>query len=279
MAWTSGSSNRKARLEWLDGWVLTIVLTILIASAVFIAALYAFDDAKANLGSALVQGAIEILFVGLIGGLLTGAVKAQLARQEEERKRLAAQQEEQRRLDDYRVRQLLDIVGAYNEAKAVRRALRACGFGQPGPRTFASWQVEEFRRQMLLLSNAELSMEKSKRALRFNLGLLLRREGLENALRGVEEYLQTVTDEWEAKTLELAADDVDIQTDFKALFGFLAGDEEDEDGTFKREVSSRMRYIQDCIRIDIAKQAKAEREELPEPERPEPVRRRSEASA
>jgi hypothetical protein len=248
-----------------------MVLTIVIAAVVFILALFAFEDAKRNLGSALVQGAIDILFVGLVGGLLTWAVKDQLARQDEERKRHAAEQAEERRLDDYRLRQLLDIVGAYNEAKAVRRALRACGFGQPGPQTLAPWQVEEFRRQMLKLSNAELAIEKSKRALRFNLGRLTQRQALEDALRGVEQNLQNVTDEWEDKTLQLSTNPVDISADYESLFGFLAGDEEDEDGPFKRQVSSRMRFIQDCIRIDIATHAKAEPEELPEPERPEPV--------
>jgi hypothetical protein len=207
----------------------------------------------------VVRSAIGVILVGILGSMLTFVIRQH-----------SASQEEDRRLDEYRMRQLLDLVGAYNETKAVRRALRAAGFAEAGMRSFAPWQADEFRRQMALLSGAELAMEKTKRELRANLGRLTRLDEINNALLAVEDYLQTIIKEWEGGAVRVAIEPVDTRAALPNLSGFLLGAEEEDKATFRLFVSTRMRFIQDCIRLDMAKGEKSPQRKLQDPEPPEP---------
>lgn len=273
-------------------WILLIVATVVVALGVLVIAYLAFEDARSGFGSALVGGAIEIVFVGLLGGILAAAIKEETGRQEESRRiqadalaqkrreqaerlaqlrrdQVAALQEEQR-LNQERLRVLLDVVTAYHMVKAVRRALRAAGFNT-SPTSFEQWQIEEFRSQMAVLSTAELAVEKTNRELRANVGLLTRLDGITDALKGVEDYLVTIIQEWESQTVRLSTQSVEIKTALPQLAGFLAGKEEGSNATFPRFVSSRMRFVHDCIRLDIATKSMDPARDLPEPEEFDPA--------
>jgi hypothetical protein len=218
-------------------------------------------DARAGdeVAPEIVRSAIGVILVGILGSLLTIVIRQH-----------ATIQEEDRRLDEYRIRQLLDIVRAYNEAKAARRALRAAGFNRSGPQSLAAWQVDEYRHQMAAVSTAELAMEKTKRELRANLGRLTRLEEVRDALRQVEDYLQTIIKEWEESSVRLDDALIDVGTTLPNLSGFVAGGEEDGTATFKGSVASRMRFIQDCIRLDMANHEKAAHLPPFDPERLDP---------
>lgn len=230
-------------------WYLIVVAAVLAAIAVLVASLAAFEDARNGLGRALVGGALEIAFVGLIGGVLTNAIKEQLAQQEDRRRQQAAALEEHRRINEYRMRLLLDVVAAYHRVKHARRSLRAAGFEQPSGAQLEQWQIVVYWDQLSEITEAELALGKIERELKVDLGQLTERAAIRAHVAAAADYLDEIIEGWEARAVGVAQGDVAAVTAQETLARLLSHDKGAT--SFIGGISAHMDAIELAIRTDM----------------------------
>lgn len=221
-------------------WPIVVVVVLgFFVALLFIIAWIASDKVKGDLWSAVAGSAIDLVFIGFIGGLLTLAIQMQLD-----------EQEDLRRLNDYRLRLLLDVVGAYNRTKGARRALRAAGFSEPKARKFQPWQIDQFRIQLAEINEAQLAIEKIGRELDVDLGELTDLQAIRDKITAVDKYLGRIIEGWEANGERLASGDKAALASQSTLAGFLKH-KLDAGATFDAEMRERMNFIENSIRTDM----------------------------
>jgi hypothetical protein len=249
-----------------DAWLLMVILAAAAAVAVFLAALYFSDAAQKELGPALMSGALEIAFVGVLGGLLTGQIKNQLDRQQNERKAQLEREAERardqrafiertRRLNEYRLRLLLDLVSAYHQVKAARRALRAAGFSRVRDGTLTPWQIAEYHRQIAGINGAQLQFQKLYRELGVDVGALSNLNKIRADVEHAKDYLDTILDGWEESGAAVSEGSVEAVRAQSALAEFLM--HEGAGGAFKQGVSVEIEDVEEWIREDIRRSNQA----------------------
>jgi hypothetical protein len=134
----------------------------------------------------IAKAGAQLAAVSVIGATIAAAFKA-----------IEGERDEERRLHEYRIGVLREVTVSYNKIKAVRRALRAYGYGPGRAGRKTAEQVAEFHIQMKALNEAQLAVERLKRE------LLVRRDAFEEAdalserLRTVEQYVHGVLRDWE----------------------------------------------------------------------------------
>jgi hypothetical protein len=95
------------------------------------------------------KAGFQLFAVILVGGATAWAFR-----------RLDDLREDRRRRDEYLATVASDLWTAYLGVKAVRRALRAAGFGRSGSEPIEDDQFEEFKRQMDLLADPRATFER-----------------------------------------------------------------------------------------------------------------------
>ena len=192
------------------------VTALVAAVAVAAFALAPVDDADVWLE--LVKGAIQLLVVVALGGVVSFAVK----RWEEDRA-------VERREDEARLVLLRELVRAYHRTKAVRRTLHAYGFhagSRPDPLT--TGQVGEFQKQMLALDEAQLAMETVAREIKAQPQIFSHAEGMHVLVHTAESFVNRVIGDWEEhghRVVEGVPADVALR-DLKHLRCFLGPSEQ-----------------------------------------------------
>jgi hypothetical protein len=144
---------------------------------------------------------------------------------------LDERRQDRRLLDEYRAASAGELIDAYHRIKAVRRTLRAIGFRPTASGTLSAEQSGRFQRQMELLNDAQLTLERVKRDVEHqrpvfkDLGALILKE-----LDVAEGYVNHVIRDWENRgTTVVAGANVSwIMASLGNLRSFLlsAGDDE-----------------------------------------------------
>jgi hypothetical protein len=251
-----GSTNSASRYRWY----LLVAVAVAVALLALGLALVLFEDARRGLGSALVGGAIDIVFVGLLGGILAAAIKEQLASQEDRRRqeaddreeanrREAARLEQLRRLNEYRLRLLMDVVSAYHRIKAARRALRAAGFLNPSGPELEQWQIDQYWIQLSEINVAQLQLGKIERELEVDLGQLTEHRRIKEGVPAGADYLDSIITGWEENGVGVARGEVEAVTRQKGLAALLSHDT--GQGSLVEGISSHMDSIERSIRQDM----------------------------
>jgi hypothetical protein len=228
---------------------LIVVLAGVAAGLIGVLAYIADLEARKGAGAAIVGGAIDIVFVGLIGGVVTAAVKEQLATQAEARQKEAVEAENRRRLNEYRLRLLLDVVSAYNLTKGARRALRAAGFLEPASATLEAWQIDEYRKQLSTINEAQLQIEKIERELKVDLGQLTRHAEVQGGIEAAKKYLEEIVRGWENESAGVERGEVASVTRQAALVHFLSTTKDHEH--FRVGMSAHLDMVERAIRDDM----------------------------
>ncbi len=228
--------RRIGRLRWPIR--ILVVLPVLVV-AVLVVAVFVSDEVRSGLPAAITGSAIDLIFIGFIGGLLTLAIQLQLD-----------DQEEARRLNEQRLRLLLEVVAAYNQTKAARRALRAAGFLNPTGPTLAQWQIDQFWTQMTKINRAQLAIEKIGRELEVNPGRLSKIDAVTTSIGAVDAYLGSIIDGWELHGARLGNGELAALDDQESLIGFLK--HRNVDGaTFGDGMANKMDSIERAIRNEM----------------------------
>jgi len=172
------------------------------------------------------KAGMQLLVLGVLGGLLTAgwqraaerrgeerakqANKQQRDHEEAERERQRDLEEHERRLQQQRElheRQLamfLQVVSAYNGLKAVRRRLKSLGFRQSNTaRQIDAWQAAGFHEAMARLSEHQLVFEALARELRETQLFADDSNSIAADLDAIEKYVKTVVDFWERHGAEI----------------------------------------------------------------------------
>jgi hypothetical protein len=226
-----------------------VVLLVAIAAAIAVVAFVVDTEAQKGVPTAVIGAAIELLFVGLIGGVLTAAIQEQLAAQEEARRQEAAAAEDRRRLNDYRLRLLLDVVSAYNLVKGARRTLRAAGLMEPTGTTLDAWQVDRYRTELSTINEAQLQIEKIGRELETDLAQLTRHQEVVDGIEAAKSYLENILRGWEKESPGVELGEVAALTRQEALTNFLSTTK--DENHFRVGMSSHMDRIERAIREDM----------------------------
>lgn len=233
----SRTRNRIGRLRWP---ILLLIVLGLVVFLVLALALIASEDVRNAFPSAVSSSATDLIFIGFIGGLLTLAIQLQLD-----------DQEEARRLNEYRLGLLLEVVAAYNQTKAARRALRAAGFLAPSSATFERWQIDQFWTQLTKINRAQLAIEKIGRELEVNPGRLREIETLKTEIDAVDQYLGAIIEDWEVHGARLGRGEGAALDSQKSLVGFVKH-RDVEGATFGDGMADRMDRIEKSIRNEMA---------------------------
>ena len=224
-------------------WGLIIGGAVFLAIVVLLITLAAFDSARDKLGEALVGAALEIAFVGLVGGVLAGAIQQEMAS-------AAAILEQNRRLNEARLQLLSDVVTAYYRIKDVRRTLRAAGFANPSGRRLEPWQIAAYHTQMAEISRAELSLGRIERELGVNPSQLSNLDVIKGHVSAVADYLDEIIDGWELHAVAIGQGKVDAVTAQIKLAHLLTYDDANPD-SFGSAIAPHMNAIEAEIRREI----------------------------
>jgi hypothetical protein len=166
-----------------------------------------------------------------------------------------ARREERQRAEFDRLRMLDNLVGAYNQAKATRRILRALGFRRPPAQgtpidPFTPDQLAEFDRQMRSLNQAQLDLEVVARTLAVRSPAIAGVD-LGKELATVQKYLGRVLKDWELRGPALAAtgarEVLDSMSDFQDFVAQAHGDG-GANSRFSKEAATPLRRIEEAIR-------------------------------
>jgi hypothetical protein len=224
-------SNRRG---WLLGAV--VIGTLLVGAALVWAAWTKtsapHDDFWIQVGGA----GLQVGLVSVMGTILAGALGW-----------LDARRQNRRRLDERRLRIFDDLVGGYNQVKAVRRNLRALGLRQP-PEKLSGGQVDGLRAQMMQLVDAQLSFEAIWRELNTNSAAFRDPRSMLSQITTVEKYLHAIIQEWETAGggIWSGAPGKRVE-DLRRLQAFIGNKTE-----FKEQASKRLRKVQDVVRQELA---------------------------
>jgi hypothetical protein len=198
-------------------------VTIVVAAGIVLVALSAaFTNRPDELWLEAGKAGMQLLIIGVLGGLLSAGWQRVTQRRAEERADLASSlqrsqeeadrhrqsdlEEHERRLQHEREqheRQLatfLQVVAAYNGVKAVRRRLKSLGFGDRGsPHKIDSWQASGFHDAMARLSEYQLVFEAIGRELRETRLYSDDSDSIIQDLVAMEEYVKRAVDFWERR--------------------------------------------------------------------------------
>ncbi len=234
-------------------WPLCIPLFLATAIAlVFIGfGFAAAPSERSELWLELGKAGIQLLVIAVVGGMVAAAYR-----------RLESRREERRRLDDYRIEILRGLVESYNRIKAVRRTLRAYGFGSPKHgHALSAGQCSEYQTQMRSLLEAQLSLEKIGREVRAQPQVFESHgSDVDSLIHRAETYVHRVIEDWECFGLDITAGALATETMSKLgnLQNFLApadiGEsekEQREEVTFKKEVSLTVTEVERHIRWQL----------------------------
>jgi hypothetical protein len=168
----------------------------------------------------IAQAAVQVFPLAFFG-----IVVAELVRRRDARRAI-----EQRRVDFLRDF-LRDVVLAYNRTKAIRRSLRAGGFGPSARGALTEALLHHLDVQLLALSDTQLDLERLKREARARGDIFQKPEPVTEALRELEQYVNSVIKEWERGRPSLSAGmGIDSLETWPAFRGYLAN--EGEGGSF-----------------------------------------------
>jgi hypothetical protein len=183
---------------------------------------------RADLWFETAKAGLQLGVIVIAGALVGYAIRYLEAEREAQRRREEAEREERRRLDGYRQGLARELVDAYNDVKAVRRTLRACGFrpDDAGVVMLTADQVTEFNEQMSSLMRAQLSLERIKREIRAEDRVFgADTPDLVKKLGDAESYVNHVIEDWEMSGTKVSVgeDAYFVMRDhLKQLQGFLA---------------------------------------------------------
>lgn len=184
--------------KWRDWRGLAITLVIVVAvGVVLLVVSVALSDSPKDLWLELGRAGVQLLVIGVLGGLLT------VGWQGVERRRASAREDQAKRLQDDHERHdrmlaaFLHVLSAYNGVKAVRRTLRSLGFEDTSDGAIDAWQAEGFHREMQRLSDFQLEFE----AIAIELGesriFADDTDQISEQLRRIEQHLNRVIGFWE----------------------------------------------------------------------------------
>jgi hypothetical protein len=151
-------SRGPSRIPWLVIPVFLVALSLAVA-AIWVGASHS-TSRSADLWYEVTKAGLQLFAIALVGGAVAWAFKI-----------LDGRREDRRRRDEYLGAVADQLWDAYLLVKAVRRALRAAGFGPLASEGTVSAalteeQVKDFREQMDLLSEAQTTFEKLKAGVR-----------------------------------------------------------------------------------------------------------------
>jgi hypothetical protein len=104
--------------------------------------------------------------------------------------------------DEYRLGVIRNLIESYNRIKSARRTLRAYGFRKPqvprpNAQQFTAEQVDAYRKQMLVLVEAQLKLEEISREIKAQPQVFKHSKALEVLIHTGESYVNKVIEEWE----------------------------------------------------------------------------------
>jgi len=177
-----------------------VVIILLVALAIAGAAI-SLGFAKSPSGSATLwfevgKAGLQLVALGILGGLVALAFKL-----------LDDLRDDRRRRDEYLASVTDELWGAYHRVKSVRRMLRAAGLREllDAPRSDtkrsrqpSERQIADFREQMVVLNDAQLTLEKLKLGVKMQPSLYGHDHArIRRALRKAENYVKKVIEDWE----------------------------------------------------------------------------------
>lgn len=230
-AWFGEQLRKLFGLLPVAAWVVAAVAVAMIAIG-----LVAADGTSGGIWFELARTGLGVLAVAILGGAAAASFRSREARRESLRRR-----------DEYRAAFVSELWDAYHRIKAVRRALRAAGFGAPQGELSAK-QALDFHAQMDILDDAQLALEKLVRTVRrerdvfdpYDKRLLF-------LLSTAENYVKDVLADWEKHGREVRgrSDFAEAMTDFENLQSFLGRAR--KAGGIKRRVSVAVERASDLV--------------------------------
>jgi hypothetical protein len=210
---------RKRLIQFAFFAVVVFIITLL---AVYNIWLSAGSTTKDTILVEVVKAFFQLSIVIIIGGLVTAFFKyaeqirsENLANAEHERQKNRARYE-------IRVDYLLRLGSLYRVVKSARRSLRAVGlttkFKKP-PQNFSETQCELYKEEMQRLDNAQLDLEALKIEAE-NLPDFVKINGLSDKLGTMEDYLRSITREYEEFWPTLDSKENVLFAQFKRLNDF-----------------------------------------------------------
>jgi hypothetical protein len=172
--------------------------------------------------------------IGILPLVFFGVIVSDLLRQRDERRA------RQGKMDDFRRTFLNDVVVAYNRAKAIRRLIRAAGFGPKATGVVSKDQLATLDAQMTALSETQLDLERLKRASKAPGSMFTEVPKLTEALESFEQYVNLVVKDWEVGRRAISpGQDFAAFSSWTRFQSFLASKSEDGDfGTAAVQMTS-----------------------------------------
>jgi hypothetical protein len=193
----------------------------------------------------LAKGGIQLLTVVILGGAVAAAFRS-----------LDARRDDRRRLDEFRAGFVHELLDAYRRIKAVRRSLRASGMRAPTGGSVSPEQSADFRTQMEVLVDAQLTLEELARDVRTQTQLFgPDGDRIGSLIRTSEKHINHAIGDWEkhGNSVRPGADLAEAVGPLEHLQAFLASASK---GGFKENVSEPIveaaRLIQ-SLRLDGAR--------------------------
>jgi hypothetical protein len=212
---------------------LLLLAVFVVATVMTVVGIVLAGDQRTDIAADVAKGGIQLGVIGLLTTAVTQALKrlndqrdAAQRRAEAEREKREAQaaaaREDTRRLNEYRLTVFRDAVEAYNRIKTVRRTLRSAGLPTQAGNCLAPWQIDEFDRQMRILNEAELSLEKIEREVEARSELFPNVGKEASALTASQRYIRKVLNAWEKRSLLSVEPDVHQEKAIAHVRDFLA---------------------------------------------------------
>jgi membrane protein implicated in regulation of membrane protease activity len=221
---TGASGTGAAKNVWT--WLIVTVVLVIIAGIALVWLSAALTNRADELWLEAGKAGMQLLVLGVLGGLLTAGWQRAAEHRSEERTVLAERQQREheeaqrasqrdlerheRRLQrehELHERQLstfLQVVSAYNGIKAVRRRLTSLGFGKAQPdHVIDEWQAAGFHRSLADLSEYQLVFEAISRELRETRLYGDDSGTMVEDLDAIEKYVNRVVDYWEKHGAEI----------------------------------------------------------------------------
>lgn len=188
-------------------FVIPAIIVVVLASGVL---LWAANSDPGKVQGALVDGAVQLLFVTGVGALF-----AYLARS------IDVFRQDARRDEAARLETVRRAATAYNKVKAVRRTLHAIGIDPDRLRPPADAERARFFGEMVALNNAQLELEMAKREARIRSGAFGDPSALAERIDLMERYVNEIVNEWENAAPDANPWDPATLDRMRALKGFL----------------------------------------------------------
>ncbi|GAB2709201.1 hypothetical protein BKA24_002538 [Microbacterium marinum] len=201
-------------------WLVISTLTVVLSGALLVYLSAVFTNRPDELWLEAGKAGMQLLVLGVLGGLLTAGWQRGTEQRSAERAELAAQQQRdheaaarerqtdleeherrlqrERELHDRQLATFLQVVSAYNGVKAVRRRLKSLGFGDSASLVeIDEWQASGFHEAMMQLSEHQLVFEAIARELRETRLFGEDSDSMVADLEAIESYLNKHVDFWE----------------------------------------------------------------------------------